>query len=135
MRECDRALAEEPLDHHDRVATHVNRGIVRLHFGDLAGSEKDFDKALALDPTEPEAWLNKGLSRLRRGDGANALPLIERAIETRTVRPALALYARGIAHEQSGNLRSAYADLIRARDLDPNWSLPGEELKRYQVRR
>jgi hypothetical protein len=40
---------------------------------------------------------------------------------------------RGIAHEDAGNFRAAYADLQRARELDPAWSLPTVELQRYQV--
>jgi hypothetical protein len=36
--------------------------------------------------------------------------------------------------EDTGNLKQAYADLQRARDLEPKWALPGEELKRFVVR-
>jgi hypothetical protein len=42
---------------------------------------------------------------------------------------------RAITQEQLGNVRGAYADLIRARELDPKWPLPAEELTRYHVRR
>jgi hypothetical protein len=61
--------------------------------------------------------------------------MIERAIQLRTRRPALAYYARGIVHEDMGEVRKAYADLIRARDLEPGWSDPVRELQRYRVAR
>lgn len=135
LQVCDRALLEEAIDKSDRVATHVNRGILRLVIRDFAVAERDFDRALAIDPREPDAWLNKAVARLHQGDSASALPMIARAIELKTRRPALAFYTRGIANENSGNVRAAYADLQRARELEPNWDLPVKELARYQVRR
>ncbi|MGI8704836.1 MAG: tetratricopeptide repeat protein [Sphingomicrobium sp.] len=130
---CNRAL-EGALDAENRSATYVNRGIVRMNRRDFAGAEADFNAALALDPEQTDAWLNKGFLRLRTGDADAAMPFLERALELRPRRPALAYLARGIAHELSGNVRAAYADLTRARDLEPGWDLPGRELSRYQVR-
>jgi tetratricopeptide (TPR) repeat protein len=134
LNDCTRALDEEPLSFDDQVATFVNRGIVRMNLGDHAGADRDFDTALRMDQTEPEAWLNKGLLRLRQNRPDAAIPLIERAIQARTIRPALALYAHGVANEQLGHVRQAYADLVRARELAPGWALPAEQLRRYQVR-
>lgn len=131
---CDRALTEDALNHHDRVGTYVNRGVLWLYSGYVDRAEEDFDRAIALDPREPEAWLNKGIAQLKRGNSREALPLIAKAIDLRTRKPAVAFYMRGIANEDSGNIRAAYADLQRARQLDPSWNLPAEELARYQVR-
>lgn len=135
LQDCDRALLEGALDDSDRVATHVNRGILRIIRGSFKSADADFDRAIAINPNEPEAWLNKAVSRLRQGDSVGALPMIGRAIELKTRRPALAFYTRGIANEHSGDVRSAYADLVRARQLEPEWDLPAKELARYQVRR
>ena len=132
---CNRALTEEGLLDVDRVATHVNRGILRLVNREFQLADADFDRALAINPNQPEAWLNKGVSRLRQGDSAAAVPMIARAIELKTTRPALAFYTRGIAYEDRGDVKSAYADLVRARELEPRWDLPAKELARYQVRR
>jgi tetratricopeptide (TPR) repeat protein len=129
---CSRAL-KEPLDLEDKAATLVNRGVIRMIHGDLGGAEADLDAAIALQPKLSDAWLNKGFLRLRSGDGSAALPLVEKALELRARRPALAYFARGIAHEQSGNVRAAYDDLSRARELEPGWSMPSQALERYQV--
>ena len=40
---------------------------------------------------------------------------------------------RAMAREQSGNLKAAYADLLKASQLAPTWGLPRQDLKRYQV--
>jgi tetratricopeptide (TPR) repeat protein len=131
---CNLAFTDQALDTHDRVATHVNRGIIFYLSDNLAAANYDFDQAIALDPNEPEAWLNKGLAVLKGGNSEAAVTLFEKALALKTVRPALAYYGRAIANEDRGQIRQAYADLRRAHDLDPRWALPGEELKRYLVR-
>lgn len=133
--ECDRALEEELLSDNDRVATIVNRGIVKMSLGDFRGADDDFDRAIRMDADEPEALLNKGLLRLRQNRPEEAIGYFDRSIDAKTLRPALAHYVRAITQEQLGNVRGAYADLIRARELDPKWPLPAEELTRYHVRR
>jgi tetratricopeptide (TPR) repeat protein len=132
LETCSRALLE-PLDIDDRAATLVNRVVIRMIHGDLAGADTDFDAAIALRSQLADAWLNKGFLRVSTGDGDAALPFLEKALQLRSRRPALAYFARGIAHEQAGNLRAAYSDLTRARDLEPGWSMPARELSRYQV--
>ena len=132
---CDRALTEEPLEQADRVATFVNRGILNLASNNLRDANRDFDSAIALNANEPDAWLNKAIAQIREGKGRAALSMIELAIELQTRRPALAYYARGIVNEDLGNVRQAYADLIRARDLEPGWNDPVRELQRFRVAR
>jgi tetratricopeptide (TPR) repeat protein len=131
---CDRAFSEQALEIHDEVATHVNRGILYYLRGNLAAANYDYDQALKLDPNEAEAWLNKGMAALKARDSRDAAPMFEKALALKTVRPALAYYGRAIVNEDFGNIREAYADLQRARDLEPRWPLPAEELKRYVVR-
>ncbi len=131
---CDNALASEALMIDDRVGTLVNRGILRMIGGNLAGANRDFDDALALDATEPEAWLNKGIAQMKAGNSQAAVTMIDKAIQLKTTRPQVAYYARGLAHEDTGNLKAAYADLRRAQELAPDWREPMVELARYQVR-
>lgn len=131
---CNLAFSEQGLDVRDQVATHVNRGIVYFVSGNLAAANYDYDQAIALDPNEPEAWLNKGMAALRAGNSGAAVPMFEKALALKTVRPAFAYYGRGVANENNGDFRRAYSDFQRARELEPRWSLPAKELKRYAVR-
>ena len=134
VRECDRALEDELLTDNDRVATIVNRGIVKMSLGDFHGADYDFKTAIRMNAGEPEALLNMGLLRLRQNRLEEAIGYFGRSSDANTLRPALAHYVRGISQEQLGNVRGAYADLVRARELDPKWPLPAEELTRYHVR-
>lgn len=131
---CDRALNEEALSPRDRVATHVNRGVLYLNRANLRAANSDFDAALAMDPNEPEAWLNKAVGHAKFGRTTDALPLVEKALQLNTRRPALAYFVRAMALEDSGNLVGAYRDLRRAQALEPNWKEPEIELRRFQVR-
>ena len=132
---CTRALNEEGLLDADRAATFVNRGIVQMTAGRLSSADADFDEALAINASLSDAWLNKGFMRIREGKGQEALPLVQKGIDNGARRQALAYFARGVAYEQAGDLRSAYNDLVKARQMEPKWALPKEWLTHYQVGR
>jgi tetratricopeptide (TPR) repeat protein len=130
---CTRALQEEALPPRDEAATLVNRGILFMTRRSDAQADADFNAALRVDDGLADAWLNKGFLRLRQGNGRDALPLLQQGIDHGARRQALAIFARGVAYEQMGDFRSAYADLKRAHDLEPRWSLPSEYLANYRV--
>ena len=134
IRDCNRALGESTLSRHDRAGTFVNRGILHMRARNLAAAERDFDAAIATDPGQAEAWLNKGIVSINRGDSAGALTMVDRAFQLQTRRPAVAHYVRAMAHEDSGNLRAAYADLQAARRLEPKWTAVRRDLARFKVR-
>ena len=135
MKRCDQALLEERSNEEVTVATHVNRGILRLRRGDMTGAIADFDAATALNPDEPEAYLNRASALLRQQQVAGAITQFDAAIAKQTRRPALAYYGRGVAHEEAGDLRAAYQDYTRASELAPAWQEPRRELTRFRVLR
>ena len=133
---CDSALAGRAMNHRDQVATYVNRSIVKILRGSYDPAIRDFDQAIALDPHQPESYLNKGSALLRSGaGGGDAIPLFSEALQRKTKRPELAYFGRAIAYEQTGDVKSAYLDYRRAHEADPRWEQPAEELKRFQVKR
>ena len=132
---CNRAMTEEGLMRRDQVATHVNRGILYLIRGNVKAAHTDFDAALALDPSEADAWLNKAVVHARFGRSTDALPFVTKALELKTRRPALAYFVRAMALEDGGNVAGAYRDLKKAQALEPKWREPTAELARFQVRR
>ncbi len=133
LRICDTALNEDALSARDRVATHVNRGILRLRRNQIDQAISDFDRAMALDPDQPEAYLNKGAAMIKQRNPGEALGLFTMAIQRNTSRPELAHYGRAIANEALGNARQAYRDYRRASELDPDWAEPRAELSRFRV--
>lgn len=132
-RACDQALREEALVRENIVATHVNRGILRLRRGQIDLAIRDFDEAMRLNPAQPEAYLNKGAALMRLENAAEALPLFTASLERNTIRPEIAHYGRAIANETLGNTRAAYDDYRRASELRPGWEEPLIELRRFRV--
>ncbi|HEY0412759.1 MAG TPA: tetratricopeptide repeat protein [Allosphingosinicella sp.] len=135
MNRCNEALNEDATTEHDRVATYVNRGILKLRTGRIDEAIADFDAAIALDPSQAEAYLNKGMAVLRRPDGwSEALALFDIALAKRTHRPAIAYFGRAVAYELAGKVKEAYLDYREASRLEPGWAQPKAELTRFTVR-
>ncbi len=133
---CDLALDQAALTSEEKVATFVNRGVVKLYRGNYQDAIQDFDRAIALDPSEPESYLNKASALLRTGASpVEARSLFSKALEHKTRRPELAFFGRALTHEATGDAQSAYRDYRRAQEAAPKWSLPRRELTRFQVRR
>jgi tetratricopeptide (TPR) repeat protein len=132
---CNRALSEEALTPYEEVATFVNRGILKLRGGQTDSAIVDFDAAIARDPNQAEAYLNKGVALSKKDGWANALPLFTLAIEKKTSKPELAYFGRGMAYEITGDVTSAYNDYKMASSLAPTWGRPVEELSRFTVTR
>jgi tetratricopeptide (TPR) repeat protein len=136
LSRCNTALAEEGLTEADRVATYVNRGILRMRGGNVDAAIEDYDRAIARDPKLAEAYLNKGLALVRAGrDSGQAIALFDTALEKRTRKPALAYYGRAVAYEATGRVKEAYLDYREASRLDPKWREPQAELARFTVER
>lgn len=131
---CNLALEQEALDAADRAATLVNRGVLFMRNRDYPSARRDFNLAMRTDESNPEAYLNMAISRLRQNENdTSVLPMIEKAIALNTKEQALAYYSRAILHERNGNIRQAYYDYKKALELAPDWKEPARDLERYQV--
>ena len=134
LRACDQALQVEGLSQNDLVATFVNRGILKARLGRVDEAIRDYDSALAHDPDQAEAYLNKGFALLHLPEAEQqAKPMFDSAIAKKTRRPALAYYGRAVAHELTGEVGAAYADYRMASRIDPKWRDPKVELARFKV--
>lgn len=135
MNTCDRAFSDQALSDEDRLATHVNRGIVSMLRSDYGRAETDFNAAMQMNPQRSEPYLNMAILQLRTGHSEAAVPLFSKAIELGTELPEVAYYGRGLAQEDVGNVKAAYADLKQAVQLKPAWDAPRRDLARYKVSR
>ena len=134
IRTCTEAIEDFRLSGRDRVASYVNRGILYVRNGNFQQAIADYDAALAIDNSEPEAYLNKALAMLHQRQGMGEIvALLTAAIANGTREPALAYYGRGVAHEMNGDVSAAYYDIRRAAEMAPEWNLPATDLERFQV--
>lgn len=130
---CSRALLEEALTQRDRAATLVNRGILNMRGKAIDAAIRDYDAALRAQPGLAEAFVNKGIALLHKGDEAAAVEMLTAGIDRSPARPEVAYYSRGVAHELLGKLKEAMGDYRQAATLAPKWDEPVKQLERFKV--
>lgn len=97
------------------------QGMFVLNDGDPAASLAMFDRALALSPANPRAWVGKGLGLLAAGDPLAGAEAIDRGAEMFGDHLG-SWIASGWAHFAGGDLGAARARFEHALALDPNFA-------------
>lgn len=135
LQYCDRSLAEEDLTYEQRIATIVNRGVVKYRSGDLDGAMADFEHVLGQQSDQPDALINKGLVTLSQGGSpGSALALLNAGIAGGPSMPWVGYYGRAFAFEVGRNDALAYRDYKQALELRPGFRPAKEALSRFTVR-
>jgi tetratricopeptide (TPR) repeat protein len=130
---CSRAVQGYDGTSENVAESYNNRGVLYFLQGDLESAVLDFQRAIREQPSLAQAHVNQGYTLNAMLRWSEAIPAFTRGIELGTVEQAQAHYNRGMAHEESGMLREAYADYSKAAELDPAWEPPRQELQRFQV--
>jgi tetratricopeptide (TPR) repeat protein len=133
LEACNRALTEESLSPADHAATLVNRGILQMYAKDFKRALASYEEALKLEPEMAEAYVNKGVALVNLQRDREAVAAFNQGLKLNTVRPEIAYYSRGVAHEMLGNMRAAYEDYRQAAALKPEWQDPQTQLRRFSV--
>ena len=132
---CSAALRSTDLDNRDRMATFVNRGIVYFRLEQFPQALADFDAAMAIEPRQADAMVNRGITMLAAGEDIDrSLAYIDEGLRRGPQRPWVAYYGRGVGNELAGRDAAAYRDYQRAQQLQPRWALPRQALARFTVR-
>jgi tetratricopeptide (TPR) repeat protein len=135
LASCNDAIRNRDLTTYDRMATFVNRGIVRFRIEDFSGAIADFDEAMLIVPNQPDAMIDRGITMLASGEDIDAsLVYINGGLAGGPQRPWVGYYGRAVANELAGRDTAAYHDYRRAQELNPGWALPRQALARFSVR-
>jgi tetratricopeptide (TPR) repeat protein len=126
---CDEAL-NSSMSPHDRAATFINRGVLRLALNEVNSALADFNAGLAVDASIGEGYIDRGASLIEKKQFAEAIENIDKGLSLGAKRPGLAYYDRAIAHEEMGDLCSAYKDYQLALVDD---RMASDQLKRFTV--
>jgi tetratricopeptide (TPR) repeat protein len=94
-----------------------NRGVALFHQERYDAALRDFERALALDPGSPLAWLTRGTLFMRIADSEKALPDLERAAQL-DPGSAEAFARRCVVLMRLARHDDALADCQRALELD-----------------
>lgn len=95
-------------------------GIEKAKNGDLRGAIADFDKCIAANDKNYNAYFYKAKALIELNEPQDALPNLNLAIQYNSVNPVLYFY-RGKLLYDSGNTEKAYADFDKAVSLNPDF--------------
>ncbi|HEX4952787.1 MAG TPA: sulfatase-like hydrolase/transferase [Thermoanaerobaculia bacterium] len=114
----------------------ANAAGVLLALGREAEAEREYRRALTLDPTQAESASNLARLLRQRGAMAEALAVLESALRAGGHGPAVYL-ERGLARAELGRLAEALADFREAARRSPSDPVPLENAARaaYQLGR
>jgi tetratricopeptide (TPR) repeat protein len=129
---CNAAL-DGPLSAKDRAATLNNRGILYDKKANYPDALHDFNMSIRFDENLGDAWLNRGVARIRLKQFEDAVADINKGMSLGTSMPQFAYYDLGIAEEELGKLTEAYNDFKRSLAADPNFMPSSEALKNFVV--
>lgn len=130
---CTRALRDPNMTVRDRAATFINRSVIRLRVRDYNGAVEDADQAITRWPSLSEAYVNRGAALINLNRPRDAMKELDQAIGMGMDKLHLAYYNRAMAKEMVQDVRGAYGDLRRVVEIDPNYTLATEQLKRFQI--
>ncbi len=130
---CARAVADPRLTRTDRTASLVNYGIVLRKRGQSAQALSAYDRAAELSPDLAEIYLNRSAAQAELGNDRAALSDINRALELGPQLAHVAHFNRALILERRGDAEAAYADLLEALRLHPDYAPARQALERYQV--
>jgi tetratricopeptide (TPR) repeat protein len=130
---CNEAVAVTRDDKYNHVAAIVNRSDIRLRMMDFQAAVADAEQAIALDPNEPVAHLNRGAGMIGLKRYSDSISSLEKAISLDVKPLHLAYFDRALAREALHDIAGAYRDYKKALELNPGFQLAAQELVRFRV--
>lgn len=121
LRGCKSMINPSAKGSRGSAAARLAEGLSLAWDGDLDGAIAAFDQAIALDPRNDLAYLNRGLAHQRNDEIERAIADLNLAIRYAPTR-ARNYYARGQLLAQHGEARRARADAERAVELDRDYA-------------
>ncbi len=114
---------------------HYNRALARASTGDRLGAESDYTRSIELVPDYAPAWHNRANLEREREDYPTAIRDYGEAIaRLDSDKRKLPLLGRALAHEKSGDLAAAAADLREALAADPQFEVARAKLDEIEPR-
>jgi len=98
---------------------HVRSGIDHCSRRNFDAASADYTRALELNPKNADAYANRALARLEKGDTAGALADDNRALELNPGNPDV-YGVRALARQIQGDFSDALADYDKVIELNPD---------------
>jgi Tfp pilus assembly protein PilF len=135
LRSCNEAIDQGALNRDDLTRTYVNRGAIRMNRHDYDAARADLERAIQLDPSVGDAWMDRGAIEIIEHRYADGIADTTKGLALGVSEPAKAYFIRAVAYEGIDDEKSAYLDYQQALVLKPDWEAPKRELLRFSVTR
>jgi len=129
---CNVALSTVLMPH-DRAATFVNRGVLKLNLLEYNSAAADFKAGLEINDQMGEGYIDLGATDVGRQNYADAVAHITRGLALGTTQPEVAYFDRAMANEGLGQVKDAYDDYRKALSIAPGFIPASNALKRFKV--
>jgi tetratricopeptide (TPR) repeat protein len=120
-------LANQALGIMSTAQGYVYLADAKYDLGDKKGAIADYDKALAINPRESDAYIGRGLAKEKTGDPSGAIDDYNQAL---AINPKdylhLIYFNRGIARDKLGDFQGALVDCSQALSINPKFSVAYE---------
>ncbi len=100
-------------------AFYQNRANANFVLGEYDTAITDYNKAIELNPKEPDVYFSRGLAHFNKLSYTPAIADFDKVIEL-DPKEAMAYFKRGNALEKTGNFEKALSDYQKAVELDPD---------------
>jgi len=132
LDEIKLSLAADPTF----ATAYVLRGLVYMRLNDSRLAEESFQRALALNPRDPDALHNYGLYACEQGRYVQAVEQFDRALASAGYAgQGRTLLAKGVCQVRAGQFEDAEASLSRSYELDAGNPITAYNLASLQFRR
>lgn len=132
---CNQALMLDTLSKQDRAGTYDNRGVVLNMLDRTEEARTDFNKAIELDPSLGDAYVNLGAMLIKQGRHEEALGQINKGIDLGMAFLHIGYYNRAVAEQLLGRFKESYYDYKKVLEIEPSFKLASERLKDFTVTR
>lgn len=113
-------------------AFYQNRANGNFVMGEYDAAITDYNKAVELNPKEPDIYFSRGLAYFNKQSYTPAIADFDKVIEL-DPKEAMAYFKRGNALEKTGNFEKALADYQKAVELDPDNEPAQNALQKLQA--
>ena len=136
MEICTKAIESGETTLDQRAASFNNRGVLWFGEGNYEAALQDFDAAVAINDELAQAFINRGYTFIAMKRWPESIQAFDKAMSLGEIPEADKVhYNRGIAKEETGDVRGAYFDYKTASELNPVWEAPKAELSRFTVKK
>ena len=122
IRACTALIASGKYGPDDTATSYYNRGVAYSNGGDLDSAISDYDKAIAIDPSDAQYFYNRGWAYQGKSDYDRAIRDYDKALAL-DPKKTEAYFNRGSAYAQKGKPGRAIEDYNRVIALTPRDSL------------